>query len=88
MGSWPAGTLHDEGGGASAEATDDPSGRQPVSRGMHWRADGQPKSAYRSQGEALSVADERRSESGVDLDAYRCEICGSWHLGSYRRSER
>ena len=55
---------------------------------MHWRADGQPKSAYRSQGEALSVADERRSESGVDLDAYRCEICGSWHLGSYGRGER
>jgi hypothetical protein len=55
---------------------------------MHWRADGQPKSAYRSQGEALSVADERRSESGVDLNAYQCEICGSWHLGSYGRSER
>jgi hypothetical protein len=66
----------------------DPAGRQRVSTGMHWRADGRPKSAYRSQGEALSVADERRSESGVDLDAYQCEMCGSWHLGSYGRSQR
>jgi hypothetical protein len=61
---------------------------RPVSLGAHWRADGQPKSAYRSQGEALSVADERRAESGVDLNVYRCEICRSWHLGSFGRSQR
>jgi hypothetical protein len=76
------------GGRRVARSDGDPAGRQPASPGMHWRADGQPKSAYRSQGEALSVADERRSESGVDLNAYRCEICGGWHLGSYGRSGR
>jgi hypothetical protein len=48
----------------------------------HWRADGAPKSAYRSQGEALSVADERRQESGVVLMAYRCDFCSFWHLGN------
>jgi hypothetical protein len=76
------------GGRRVGKSDGDPARRQPLSRGMHWRADGQPKSAYRSQGEALSVADERRSESDVDLDAYQCEICGSWHLGSYGRGER
>jgi hypothetical protein len=55
---------------------------QQASHRSHWRADGAPKSAYRSQGEALSVADERRQESGVDLNAYRCEVCSAWHLGN------
>jgi hypothetical protein len=53
-----------------------------ASHRSHWRADGAPKSAYRTQGEALSVADERRQESGVDLNAYRCEVCSAWHLGN------
>jgi hypothetical protein len=55
---------------------------RPVPIGTHWRADGQPKSSYRSQGEALGVADERRSESGVALNVYQCAICRGWHLGS------
>jgi hypothetical protein len=65
-----------------------PDGLRPVALGAHWRADGQPKSAYRSQGEALGVADERRSESGVDLNVYQCDICRSWHLGSLGRRTR
>lgn len=59
-----------------------------VSPGSHWRADGQPKSAYASQGEALSMADERRADSGVELNVYQCEICARWHLGSYGRRSR
>lgn len=50
--------------------------------GSHWRADGAPKAAYRSQAEALSVADERRHDTGLELNVYRCEICSSWHMGS------
>jgi hypothetical protein len=65
-----------------------PDNLRPPSLGTHWRADGQPKSAYRSQGEALGVADERRFDSGVDLNVYQCEICRSWHLGSCGRNTR
>jgi hypothetical protein len=53
----------------------------------HWRADGSPKSSYRSEGEALSVADERHQDSGVALAAYRCEYCAAWHLGNTEGSE-
>ncbi len=50
--------------------------------GSHWRADGAPKTAYRSQAEALSVADERRGDTGLDLNVYRCDFCSAWHMGS------
>jgi hypothetical protein len=50
--------------------------------GSHWRADGAPKAAYRSQAEALSVADERRTDTGLDLSVYRCDVCSSWHMGN------
>jgi hypothetical protein len=49
--------------------------------GSHWRDDGAPKTAYVSQGEALSVADERRQDTGVELAVYRCEVCSAWHMG-------
>src|ERR1700733_12279895 len=52
------------------------------SLGAHWRGDGTPKAAYRSQGEALAVADERRNESGLDLIVYRCDFCQAWHLAN------
>lgn len=55
---------------------------RPQRLGAHWRADGAPKNAYRTQGEALSVADERRQETGVELNVYRCEYCSAWHLGN------
>jgi Ni/Co efflux regulator RcnB len=47
----------------------------------HWRADGAAKASYASQGEAMSAADERRWESGVELSVYRCGFCSAWHLG-------
>lgn len=49
--------------------------------GSHWRADGNPKTAYRSQAEALAMADWRRQESGADLSVYRCDVCSAWHMG-------
>ena len=50
--------------------------------GTHWRSDGAPKTGYRSQAEALSVADERRHDTGVGLNVYRCDYCSAWHLGN------
>jgi hypothetical protein len=55
---------------------------RPFNPGSHWRADGAPKTAYRSQGEALGVADEQRQDSGVVLSVYQCEYCSSWHMGN------
>ena len=51
----------------------------------HWRADGTAKTSYRSQAEALSVADERKQDVGVELSAYPCEFCSGWHLGGSDR---
>jgi hypothetical protein len=28
------------------------------------------------------MADERRRESGADLNVYRCDFCAAWHMGS------
>ena len=56
--------------------------RGPRRLGPHWRADGAPKAAYLTQGEALSVAEERRHETGVELSVYRCDVCAGWHMGS------
>ena len=42
----------------------------------HWRADGAPKTAYRSQSDALSVADERRMDAGVELNVYAASLLG------------
>jgi hypothetical protein len=50
--------------------------------GSHWRADGTPKVAYRSQAEALSVADERRYDTGLELTVYQCDMCSSWHMAN------
>jgi hypothetical protein len=54
------------------------------SLGAHWRADGTPKTAYRSEREAWSMADERRRETGVELAVYCCDFCSAWHLGNSR----
>jgi hypothetical protein len=56
--------------------------------GSHWRADGAPKTAYRSQQEAMGVADVQRQEFGVDLNVYQCEFCSSWHMGNAAGRER
>jgi hypothetical protein len=59
-----------------------PEAGRPPSLGTHWRADGAPKTSYRSQRDALSAADERRQESGADLNVYCCDFCGAWHMGN------
>ena len=57
------------------------------SLGAHWRADGTPKTAYRSERDAWSMADERRGETGVELAVYRCDFCSAWHMGNPRGRE-
>lgn|GEM_PF-324678 len=60
---------------------------RPVSLSYsHWREDGLAKVRYPSRAEALSAAEERARESGVELGAYRCDYCNGWHMG--RRSAR
>ena len=61
---------------------------RPPGLGTHWRADGRPKTAYPTQRDALSVADERHQDTGVDLNAYRCDTCSKWHLGNTAGRER
>jgi hypothetical protein len=58
-----------------------------ASLGSHWRADGLPKTAYASQGDALTAALIRRQESGVELNVYRCDVCSAWHMGNPHRRE-
>jgi hypothetical protein len=48
----------------------------------HWRADGQPKTRFGSEQEANRAAFSSRLDHGVDLAAYRCDMCGGWHLGT------
>ncbi len=48
----------------------------------HFRADGEPKTRYRSEADANRAAFTARLDHGVDLVAYRCEFCGGWHLGN------
>ena len=61
---------------------------RPPGLGTHWRADGRPKTAYATQRDALSMADERRHDTGVHLNAYRCDTCSGWHLGNAAGRER
>jgi hypothetical protein len=67
-----------------------PGGSEPrsFSIGAHWRADGAPKTSYSSQGEALSVADEKRMEDDVELKVYRCDYCSGWHLANAAGRDR
>ena len=48
----------------------------------HWRADGNPKVRYPSEGDAHKAGFAYRLEHGVDLNAYQCEYCNGWHLGA------
>jgi hypothetical protein len=48
----------------------------------HWRADGQPKTRFKSEQEANRAAFGARLDHGVDLVAYACDFCGGWHLGT------
>ena len=47
-----------------------------------------PRPHIRPERDALSVADERHQDTGVDLNAYRCDTCSKWHLGNTAGRER
>ena len=68
--------------GQGQQADDD---HRVAGLGSHWRADGRPKAAYASQGDALTAALVRRQDSGVALTVYRCDVCSAWHMGNPRR---
>jgi hypothetical protein len=51
-------------------------------RREHWRADGMPKTRFDRVEDANRASFHHRMESGADLDPYRCEYCGGWHLGN------
>jgi len=61
---------------------------RPSGLGSHWRADGHPKTAYSSQGDALTAALVRRHESGMELNVYVCDVCSKWHMGNPTRRDR
>jgi len=48
----------------------------------HWRANGEPKTRYRSEADANRAALQALLEHQVDLGPYQCEFCGGWHLGN------
>jgi len=60
---------------------------RPVRLGSHFRADGNPKTAFPTQGDAVEAAEERRRESGVSLTVYQCDVCSAWHMGTPRAPE-
>jgi hypothetical protein len=66
----------------------DPESSRAPNLGAHWRADGAPKTSYASQRDALSASDERRLESGADLNVYQCGFCHAWHMGNRAGRER
>ena len=64
------------------ESQRDKTASRTPSLGAHWRSDGTPKTLYRTEAEALAMADERRRETGVILSVYRCDFCSAWHMGN------
>jgi hypothetical protein len=54
--------------------------------GSHWRADGQAKVRFSTQGAAQQAAADRSAESGAELGVYACDFCRGWHMG--KRSGR
>ncbi|MGO8860406.1 MAG: hypothetical protein ACLQRH_06520 [Acidimicrobiales bacterium] len=61
---------------------------RPRGLGSHWRADGAPKTVFRSRQDALRASGGRQLESGVALEVYRCDFCSYWHLTSAVGRER
>lgn len=53
-------------------------------RREHWRADGEPKTAYTSAADADRYALQALLHDGAQLEPYVCGICGRWHLGNRR----
>ena len=58
------------------------SGHQQLSRMGHWRADGSAKVKFTSEEDANKSAFRLRMEMHLDLEVYKCDICGYWHLGN------
>ena len=61
---------------------------RPFSLGSHWRADGAPKAVFRTQQDALRAASGSQFDTGTVLNAYQCDFCSRWHLGSSGARER
>lgn len=68
--------------GASEGSSRNRSADQQLSRMGHWRVDGSPKVKFASEEDANRSAFRLRMEMHLDLEVYRCDICGYWHLGN------
>ncbi len=53
----------------------------------HFKKDGSPKVAYRTQREAQESAQATWTLHGLDLQTYRCDYCHQWHMGKTFREE-
>jgi len=53
----------------------------------HFKKDGSPKNAYRTEAEAKSAAQLAWTLNGVDLSTYRCDHCHQWHMGKRFRED-
>jgi len=51
----------------------------------HFKKDGSPKVAYRSEREAKESAQVSWTINGADLQTYRCDYCHQWHMGKQFR---
>ena len=54
-----------------------PTGRQREHRNADWTL----KRAYRTPHDAHAVAERQGRHEGRVLSAYRCAVCGKWHVG-------
>jgi hypothetical protein len=56
---------------------------RPLSlRSSHWKTDGSAKVRFSDRAAALSIANQRAMEDGIQLNVYQCDFCTGWHLGS------
>jgi hypothetical protein len=69
----------------SARRTGDRAVRGPLAG--HFKRDGSPKNAYRTEAEARSAAQLAWTLSRADLSTYRCDHCHQWHIGASGRSD-
>ncbi|HQT99679.1 MAG TPA: hypothetical protein PLG60_04165 [Acidimicrobiales bacterium] len=53
----------------------------------HFTREGTPKTTYRTRQEAEQSARLAWTLSGVDLNAYRCDVCHQWHIGKRFRDD-
>jgi len=53
----------------------------------HFKRDGTPKNAYRTEAEARASAQVAWTLNRVELDTYRCDYCHQWHTGKRFRND-